>query len=79
MCGTPRRCRVGLKLIWISLYGSFSGSLCLSSEAPVQLSDSQRVAPTSLCVHGGGLFKKSLVQPDKCDLYSSLQIHVLRG
>lgn len=52
---TPLGCRIGLKLIWISLYGSFSSSLSLSSEAPVQLTESQLVAPTSLCVCVGGV------------------------
>lgn len=36
--------------------------------------------PNCICVFvgvgGGGLFKKSLVQPDQCDLYCSVQNHV---
>lgn len=47
---TPLHSRIRLKLIWILLYGSFSSSLSLSSEVPVQLTESQLVAHTSLCV-----------------------------
>lgn len=56
-----------------------SPALSLSSKVSVPLSTSQPVAHTNLCVCVSGgwwLFKKSLVQPDKCDLYSSLRIYV---
>lgn len=70
--------------LWFIL--KLSVSFFWSASAAHRVTTGSTHHPLRVCVcvcalHGGWgrLFKKSLVQPDKCDLYSSLQIHVWVG